>query len=110
MPEILNSILSRIGEIANAKSVYGEPVNAHGRTIVPVARIRCGFGGGSGKKPHDHNAEGEGGGGGLLATPVGVFEISEAGTRFLPLHDNRKLLAAVYLGFCLGLLLRRRSG
>ena len=45
-----------------------------------------------------------------MATPVGVYEISEAGTRFLPLHDNRKLLAAVYLGFCLGLLLRRRSG
>ncbi|MES1260164.1 MAG: spore germination protein GerW family protein [Acidobacteriota bacterium] len=106
---MLNSIISRIGDIATAKSVYGEPVAAHGRTIIPVARIGCGFGGGSGKDRHSEDVKGEGGGGGLMAIPLGVYEISDSGTKFIPLHDKRKLLAAVYLGFCLGMILRHKS-
>ena len=108
MPEFLNSIIARIGESATAKSIYGEPITAHGRTIIPVARICCGFGGGTGKDRHTEDGKGEGGGGGLMAAPIGVYEITDAGTRFLPLHDKRKLLIAVYLGFCLGAILRRR--
>jgi uncharacterized spore protein YtfJ len=105
MPEFLQSVAARIGESATVKSVYGEPIVAHGRTIIPVARVCCGFGGGAGKKQTEQR-EGEGGGGGLMASPVGVFEITEIGTRFVPLHDKRKLAAVGFVCFWLGMLLK----
>ena len=108
MAEILNSIIERISNTATVKSVFGEPITAQGRTIIPVARIICGFGGGMGQAHHVERGEGEGGGGGLIAIPLGVYEVKDTETRFFPLHDKRKLLFAVYLGFCLGLVLRRR--
>lgn len=102
--------MDRIGDIATVKSVYGEPITAHGRTLIPVARIGCGFGGGSGKKQHFEHGEGEGGGGGLGAFPTGVFEISESGTRFIPVHDHRRMAAVGFLCFCLGVLLKSPRG
>ncbi|MDQ1473904.1 MAG: hypothetical protein QOJ99_5384 [Bryobacterales bacterium] len=104
MPELLNSIIARIGDTASVKSIYGEQISAHGRTIIPVARVACGFGGGAGKR-HQSEHEGEGGGGGLVALPVGVFEVSEAGTRFVPLHDKRKIATVGIASFCLGMIL-----
>jgi uncharacterized spore protein YtfJ len=106
MPELLNAIIGRIGESATVRSVYGEPISAHGRTIIPVARVCCGFGGGAGKRQQAEQGEGEGGGGGLVAFPVGVFEITDAGTHFIPLHDKRKIAAIGIFCFCVGLILK----
>jgi uncharacterized spore protein YtfJ len=102
MPELLNNMLDRIGAVSSAKAVYGEPVTVHGRTIIPVARVGYGFGGGAG------DGDAQGGGGGGLSTPVGVYEITTEGTRFLPLNETRKLVGALLVGFCAGMLLGRR--
>ena len=71
--------------------------------IIPVARISYGFGAGKGRKPGESaNGEGEGGGGGLYAAPLGVLEVSDAGTRFVGLNETRKFASAALAGFCLG--------
>lgn len=49
---------------ANVKAVYGEPVAAQGRTIIPVAKIIYGYGGGAGTGGVGSSGRGEGGGGG----------------------------------------------
>ena len=108
MPEFLQSVAARIGESANVKSVYGEPILAQGRTIIPVARVCYGLGGGAGKRQQAEHGEGEGGGGGLIAMPVGVFEVSDTGTRFVGLHDKRKMTAVGLVSFCLGMLVKSR--
>jgi uncharacterized spore protein YtfJ len=97
--EVFRSIV----EHAGANMVFGGPVSVGGKTVVPVARIRYGFGGGSGGK-RNPDQTGCGGGGGLVAKPVGVVEISESETRFIPIASNWTLIAAVALGVCLGLL------
>ena len=84
MPEFLNSIIERLNSSAKVQSVFGEPIAANGKTIIPVARVAYGFGGGAGE------AMREGGGGGVVATPLGVFEITDGRTRFVPLGENRK--------------------
>ena len=33
---------------ANVKAVYGEPIAAQGKTVIPVAKIIYGYGGGAG--------------------------------------------------------------
>lgn len=97
---------------ANVKAVYGEPVAAQGRTIIPVAKIIYGYGGGGGTGGvgSDKHGEGGGGGGAARAIPVGVVEVSDQGTRFVSISDRRKLAGAVAMGIGLGIWMgwRRR--
>jgi len=96
-------IFQSLVDQAGAKTVYAAPVSGEGRTIVPVARVRCGFGGGFGRKAEEQQQDG-GGGGGFIAKPVGFIEISAEGTRFVRIVDPRDVALAVGLGVCLGLL------
>ena len=106
--EILQSLKESI-LTANVKAVYGEPIAAQGKTIIPVAKIIYGYGGGAGAGGvGDSSARGEGGGGGggARAIPVGVVDVSEQQTRFIPITDRRKLAGAVVVGIGVGILLR----
>jgi len=98
----LESMFEPLTRSASVKSVYGEAIAANGKTIIPVARVAYGFGGGRGRKHQEADAEGEGGGGGVYAVPIGVVEVTDTETRFVPLHDKRALAGAVLVGFCLG--------
>ena len=60
-------------------------------------------GGGSGRKANG-DQQGTGGGGGLVAKPVGVVEITQSQTRFVPITPHWTLVAAVAFGVCLGIL------
>src|SRR5580658_8799826 len=94
---LLQSLKESVLSQANVKAIYGEPVSAHGKTIIPVAKIMYGYGAGAGTGGvGDTSARGEGGGGGggVRAVPVGVIEISEQQTRFVPVTDRKKLAGA----------------
>jgi uncharacterized spore protein YtfJ len=107
---LLQSMKESILSQASVKAIYGEPISAQGRTIIPVAKIMYGFGGGSGTGGvGDRSARGEGGGGGggVRAIPPGVVEVSDRQTRFIPITDKKKLIAAVLSGVGFGMLLSR---
>jgi uncharacterized spore protein YtfJ len=111
--DILRNIGETLGTTASVRSVFGEPIHANGKTIVPVARVAYGFGGGfgSGKNPKhaDQQGEGGGGGGGVRAFPAGVLEITETRTRFVPFVDPRLFVAAAgAAALGLALVLNRR--
>jgi len=111
---LLQSLKESILTQANVKAVYGEPIAAEGKTVVPVARIIYGYGAGAaagGVGDSRARGEGGGGGGGARAIPVGVIEVSEQPTRFVPITDRKKLTGAVLVGIGLGLWLgwRRRK-
>jgi uncharacterized spore protein YtfJ len=93
---------------ANAKSVYGEPIHAGNRTIIPVAKVGYLLGATSGGR-NGETVGGGSGGGGVGARPVGYIEITDAGTRYVELSAVKKLLVAVALGFAVGYLLRGRK-
>src|ERR1700722_19386119 len=88
---------------ANAKSVYGEPVNVGSRTIIPVAKVGYLLGATSGGR----DGETVGGGSGVGARPVGYIEITDAGARYVELSAIKKIIAAVALGFVAGYLCKR---
>ena len=46
--DLLHKIGETLGSTATVKSVFGEPISAHGKTVVPVAKVASGFGGGFG--------------------------------------------------------------
>jgi uncharacterized spore protein YtfJ len=110
---LLQSLKESILSQASVKAIYGEPIAAHGKTVIPVARIMYGYGAGAGTGGvGDTSARGEGGGGGggVRAIPVGVIEVSDRQTRFVPITDRKRLAGAVLVGIGLGMLLgwRRR--
>jgi uncharacterized spore protein YtfJ len=78
---LLAVLASSIGGGAGARSVFGEPVERDGVTVIPVAGSRFGFGGGGGPTP-DGRGEGAGGGGGAASRPLGFIEIRDGRTRF----------------------------
>jgi uncharacterized spore protein YtfJ len=107
---LLQSLKESVLSQANVKTIYGEPIEAQGKTIIPVAKIVYGYGAGAGTGGvGDTSAKGEGGGGGggVRAVPVGVIEVSDQPTRFVPISDRKKLGGAVLLGLALGMLMSR---
>jgi uncharacterized spore protein YtfJ len=105
---VLQSLKESVLSQASVKAIYGEPIAAQGKTVIPVAKIMYGYGAGAGTGGvGDSNARGEGGGGGggVRAIPVGVIEISDQQTCFVPITDRKKLTGAVLAGIGLGMWL-----
>lgn len=108
--ETLKSVLERLGSSATVKTVYGDPIESNGKTVIPVAKVAYGFGGGAGTKGSEEDKKGDtgtGGGGGILATPVGVVEIDQEETRFIAFHHKVKLFTYAGLGVVIGYFLGR---
>jgi uncharacterized spore protein YtfJ len=116
VPEVLHTMLDRLRESASVKAVYGEPIEAQGKTIIPIAKVGYGFGGGSGQGTREKDAppdaekvgEGMGMGGGVGAKPLGVLEVTPQTTRFIPFGGRGRLLGALAAGLLVGLWLGRR--
>ena len=105
--DILESVQQRVSADASVSRVYGEPVTAGDRTIIPVASVGYGFGGGGGSGKDEE--EGSGGGGGIGASPAGALEITSDGTRFIEFGAARKTTAALLIGVGIGLIIGRLS-
>jgi uncharacterized spore protein YtfJ len=86
---LLERLADRVGAHASIRAVFGEPIVRGDLTIVPVARIRWGFGGGGGHTDDSPTgaASGHGGGGGVAADPIGYLEIDAGGATFQPISD-----------------------
>ena len=119
----IENMATKLALNASVKNVYGEPIVHNGKTIIPVAQVSYGFGGGFGQKGSNHQQadapvngapkeeEGGGGGGGLKARAKGVYEITDQGTRFIPVGNPRPLLLAGIIGFLLSTWIAgRRNG
>ena len=94
----------RIGGKASVRAVFGDPIERDGITVIPVAKVRWGFGGGAGRGPiavgpgidgrasevsmsedSSQSGAGSGGGGGATADPIGYLEIGPNGANFRPI-------------------------
>ena len=105
---LLQSLRESILGQASVKAIYGEPISAHEKTIIPVAKIMYGFGAGAGTGGlgETNRGEGGGGGGGVRAVPIGVIDVSKQQTRFVPITDRKKLGTAVLAGVVMGMFWR----
>ncbi len=81
---MVDRLASRLGIRAQADAVFAAPVERDGVTVIPVAKVRTGFGGGGGSGPAGN---GEGGGGGVMASPLGYIEMTGSRATFRPIFD-----------------------
>jgi uncharacterized spore protein YtfJ len=86
----LADLADRVGATADARAVFGDPVERDGVTVIPVARASWGFGGGGGG---DGEGEGHGGGGGASAQPHGFIELTEGHATYRPIRSPLRSLA-----------------
>jgi uncharacterized spore protein YtfJ len=111
---ILDRLGERIGARATVRAVFGEPVARGDVTIIPVARIRWGYGGGSGTGPlrsESTNGEtmgsGSGAGGGVMTDPMGYVEVHPDGATYVPLSSPYlNPLVILATGISISLVLR----
>lgn len=103
-----SSLPERLAEALNtsagAKIIYGEPIEHDGVTIIPVAKLRFGFGGGGGKHGSE---EGSGGGGGEVVQPAGYIELKDGSSKFHAIREPMAFIPLVVAGGLTGLLLTR---
>jgi uncharacterized spore protein YtfJ len=104
-PNFLERMAEKLGMQARSASVYSEPIEKNGVTIVPVAKVRWGFGGGGGSKQGKEH--GSGGGGGMRVTPVGFIELKDGQSEFKPIRDASSFVPAIVAGGAMGFLLLR---
>ncbi|HEX5604352.1 MAG TPA: spore germination protein GerW family protein [Pyrinomonadaceae bacterium] len=100
----IGTMAEKLGAVARAATVFGEPVERDGITVIPVAKARWGFGGGEG---HRKDEDGAGGGGGVQVTPVGFIEITNNAANFRPIRTVS--LSWIITGSILGLFLLRET-
>lgn len=110
----IGGILAGLKSSASVSTVYGRPIHASGKTLIPVAKVAYGFGGGGetekkgtfGKRNIEKE---EGGGGGVAVKPIGVLEVTGKKTRFVPVSKKARLFGILALGFVTGLAWSRRK-
>ena len=94
--ELLQRIGQTVGDKAKVSTVFGEPVEREGITVIPVAKARFGFGGGGGGGARGgEEGSGGGGGGGALVSPVGYIEVSDGTAQFRRISSPVDFLALV---------------
>ncbi len=91
---MLDKLGERIGMRASVRAVFGEPVERGEVTIIPVARVRWGYGGGSGTGPVRSDSGdgqtmsgGSGAGGAVMTDPMGYVEVRHDGATYVPLSS-----------------------
>jgi uncharacterized spore protein YtfJ len=90
LDQLVERLAERIGARASVEAVFGEPITRGDLTVIPVARVRWGFGGGGGHSDASPTgaASGSGGGGGVAANPIGYLEIRQSSAAFQPIRDQ----------------------
>ncbi|GAB3822069.1 spore germination protein GerW family protein [Pontibacter rugosus] len=103
-PTITEKLAEKFGKAAHVSTIYGEPVERDGLTVIPVSKAIYGFGGGQGGKA---DAEGSGGGGGMVVMPVGYIEMKQGETKFRTIRDPQSIVKIVAIGSIATLLIAR---
>lgn len=104
--DVVMRLSEKLAMTASARTVYGEPVHAHERTVIPVAKFGYGLGATSGGR-NGESVGGGSGGGGVGAKPAGFIEITEQGTKYVDISTPRQILIAALAGLAAGYLLSR---
>lgn len=100
---MVQKVLERLGNVANARAIFGDPIERDGVTVIPVGKVSWGGGAGGGrgtdtKEGTFEGGEGGGGGGGVRAHPVGYIEIRDGQAQFVRIRDVGAYVPLIIFG------------
>lgn len=82
--DMLGRFAERLSAATSVRTVFGDPIERGGITIIPVAKVGLGLGVGVGRSL---KGDGSGGGGGGQARPYGYIQIADGDAVFKPIRD-----------------------
>jgi uncharacterized spore protein YtfJ len=90
LKESIETMVSHLENMVQAKTVVGDPIESNGKTIIPLISVRLGFGagGGEGNEPQHGTGKGEGGGAGLSVSPIALLIIDQDDTQVYSLGQK----------------------
>ena len=94
-------LLAHARDAVGVRRVFGDPIEAGGTTLVPVAWVAGGMGGGGGVVGPDDRHDASHGGGmglGLYARPAGAFVVRDGEVSWKPAIDVTQLVVAGITG------------
>lgn len=93
-------ILDQVKELVGGTTVFGQPYEKNGITVIPAAKVSGGGGGGQ-----DSSAEGAAGGGlGVQARPVGAFVVKGEEVSWVPAIDVNRIVLMGQLVMLVGII------
>lgn len=101
----IERLASLVSSSVNSETVFHSPIEHKDIILIPVAKIRYGFGGGYGHKKT--KKAGKGGGGGAVALPVGYIEVKDKQTQFKPIRIPASISSIIFASSIAGYLLFR---
>jgi uncharacterized spore protein YtfJ len=102
---VAERLAERLGSSASARTVFAEPVERDGVTVIPVAKIRYGFGGGGGGS---EEGQGNGGGGMVQAFPLGYIELRDGESSFHRMRNPANVVRVVLAVGVVSMLMLRQ--
>ncbi|NNC75995.1 MAG: sporulation protein [Acidimicrobiia bacterium] len=87
----LQELISASQDTMTVKRVFGEPIEKNGIAFIPAAAIRGGGGGGEGE-PSETAGAGAGIGFGVMARPVGGYQIKGDEVTWVPAADTTRVI------------------
>ncbi|MBM3265161.1 MAG: sporulation protein YtfJ [candidate division Zixibacteria bacterium] len=91
LEQLVRTTLTELRHFADTQTVVGAPIQVEGSTIVPLFKLRAGFGaGGGGGTAGTKRESGSGGGtgGGVDVQPVAILIIDASGVRLEPVAGH----------------------
>ena len=101
----VNELMEGARDTITAKRVYGEAYEKNGITFIPAAAVRGGGGGGEGED--EHEGGGSGGGFGMMARPVGAYQIKGDEVTWVPAADTTRVIILAEIAAIVALLVLR---
>jgi uncharacterized spore protein YtfJ len=104
----IDEIMEGARDALTAKRVYGDPYEKDGITLIPAASVRGGGGGGEGEGDNDGSPQsGMGGGFGMMARPVGAYQIRGDEVTWVPAADTTRVIVLAEIVAIVALLVLR---
>lgn len=101
----IDQVIAEARDSLTAGRVYGEPYEADGITLIPAAAVRGGGGGGEGDD--GGSGSGSGAGFGMIARPVGAYQIKDGEVSWIPAADTTRVIILSQLVVVVALLVLR---
>lgn len=92
LPDMMGSTLTKIKDMVDVNSIIGDPITTpEGVMLIPVSKVKTGFGGGgsdfASAAANKNNNFGGGYGGGVTITPVAFLVVKGESVRLLPVAE-----------------------
>src|SRR5665213_266257 len=100
----VHQLINETTSVLSSHSVFGDPVERDGMTIITAARVRGGGGAGAGVGPANDGQEqqrGWGGGASAIAEPVGAYVLRNGTVKWQPALDVNAIVRRFVLAWAL---------